>query len=82
MQQKELDDYGDIYRDTEHGEMYIHSPTVNDLRNDLARAGFIINSEQLRSEIANESQRVRDFSDNCRFWIVSKPMKKKLEVRS
>ncbi len=68
-QQPELDEFGDIYRETEFGTMFIHSPDLTEVREDLKTAGFVVEAEMPRSTLANESQRVRDFSDECRFWI-------------
>lgn len=71
-QQRELDEYGDIYRETPHGKMYIHSPELQEIREDLKKAGFVLEVEMPRSTLANEPQRVRAFSDECRFWIARK----------
>lgn len=72
-QQKELDEFGDIYRLTEFGcSMYIHSPERTEIKEDLVSAGFVVEAEMPRSSIAVEPQRVQDFSDECRFWIARK----------
>lgn len=69
LQQHELDEFGDIYRETEWGPMFIHSPNLQDVRDDLKQAGFVIEAEMPRSTLANEPPRVREFADECRFWI-------------
>ena len=71
-QQEELDEFGDIYRETEFGPMYIHSPELQELKQDLRQAGFITELEMPRSKIAKEPPEVRAFSDNCRFWVTRK----------
>ena len=54
-------------------KLYLHVPEIEDLRNDLRNAGFLVLREFLRSKIANESTLVNQFSDECRFWICQKP---------
>jgi hypothetical protein len=39
---------------------------------DLKSTGFIIETDVLRKDIANESDQVRHFSDECRFWVARK----------
>lgn len=72
-QQEELDEFGDLYRPTEFGPMYIHSPELEEIREDLREAGFVVEIESPRSSLANEPLRVREFSDECRFWVAHKP---------
>ena len=47
--------------------------TTSDIRKDLKDAGFLLERDVLRSRVAEESQMVKDFSDECRFWIARKP---------
>jgi hypothetical protein len=51
----------------------MHVPTIGEVEESLERVGFRLEATALRSEIANESPAVREFSDDCRFWIVQKP---------
>jgi SAM-dependent methyltransferase len=70
-----LNEYGDICWDTpEGGQMFIHSPLAEEVRQDLKQAGFRVEWDRLRSAIAVESDLVRDFSDDCRFWVAQKPL--------
>ena len=39
---------------------------------DIEFAGLTYESDTPRSLLANEDAEVRDFSDDCRFWIVRK----------
>ena len=55
------------------GKLYIHVPTREDVLADLRRVGFKLEVDVLRSQLANEPHRVREFSDECRFWIARKP---------
>lgn len=73
-QHPELTDFGDLYFDApEGGMMFIHSASPNEVRRDLKSVGFRVESDALRSNICPEPDRVRDFSDDTRFWIAQKP---------
>lgn len=69
-QQPELDDFGDRFEPTPLGELYIHIPTQAELRDDLKSSGWKIEACVARSTIATESMPVREFSDECLFWVV------------
>lgn len=71
-QKKEIDQYGDLYEPTEYGNMFIHVPTSDEMRKELKSAGFRVEADVLRSQLANEPVRVRTFSDECRFWVAQK----------
>ena len=53
----------------------MHVPTVEEMEALLQRVGFRIEAHAMRSELANEPTAVREFSDDCRFWVVQKPAK-------
>jgi ubiquinone/menaquinone biosynthesis C-methylase UbiE len=67
-----VDDFGDRYAETPHGKMFMHVPTPSEIRQDLKEAGFSVQADALRSSIANEPEKVRHFSDECRFWVAKK----------
>lgn len=67
-----IDDFGDRYEDTPHGKMFMHVPDTQEIRTDLKDAGFSVEADSLRSTIANEREVVRNFSDECRFWVAKK----------
>ncbi len=69
----DLIDFGDRLEDTEMGKLYIHVTTTEEMRADLNEAGWIVEMDSFRSQLANESLLVREFSDECRFWVVRKP---------
>lgn len=69
----ELDDFGDLYNETEHGLMFIHSPRIEEIRADLKSVGFRVECDVWRRQIAKEPPRVTKFADECRFWIAQKP---------
>ena len=64
-----LHELGDRYEDDGLGELYIHVPENDAVRALLKTTGWTPLFDRLRSQIANESQSVRDFSDDCRFWL-------------
>jgi ubiquinone/menaquinone biosynthesis C-methylase UbiE len=73
MQDSRLDDFGDRYEETPLGMLYIHIPSREEIREDIAESGFQYVSDTPRSLLANENSQVREFSDDCRFWIARKP---------
>ena len=73
-QDKDLVDFGDRYEDTDLGKLFIHVPTPQEIRDMAKKAGFRIEADVMRSVVANEPPRVRDFSDDCRFWVLQKPV--------
>ncbi len=72
-QDPDLLDFGDRYEETPLGKLYIHIPTRDEVRAALKEAGFRIDVDVPRSSIAQESIPVREFSDECRFWIAQRP---------
>ena len=74
-QKTELDEFGDRCEPTPHGDLYIHVPTSKEMRAELKAAGFRVEADVLRSRIANESLSVREFSDECRFWVARRPLR-------
>ena len=72
-QQPGLLEFGDMFRDTDLGKLYIHVPSMQEVIGLLKGAGFLVESNVLRSKLANEPLNVREFADDCRFWIALKP---------
>lgn len=68
-----LEDFGDRYEETPLGMLFIHIPTRREIMEDIGWAGFTYENDTPRSLLANEPENVREFSDDCRFWIVRKP---------
>lgn len=66
-------DFGDIIEDTELGLMYIHSASLREVSEQITEVGFELVETCLRSELGNESVETREFSDECRFWVLRKP---------
>ncbi len=55
------------------GGLFIHIPDNTEVRQDLKAAGFKIEKDIIRSRLADEPPAVREFSDQCRFWVARKP---------
>jgi SAM-dependent methyltransferase len=71
-QSASLLEFGDRHFTTSHGTIYIHIPDREEVFEDLAATGFELLETHLRSDLASESAEVREFSEDCRFWIVRK----------
>jgi ubiquinone/menaquinone biosynthesis C-methylase UbiE len=69
-----LEDFGDRYEETPLGMLFIHIPIRSEIKEDITATGFKYESDTPRSLLANENAEVREFSDDCRFWIVRKPI--------
>ncbi len=71
-QDPRLDNFGDIYYKGEHGNIFIHSPSKDEILQLMKEAGFDVIFNATRSSIAEECESVTDFSDDCLFWVVKK----------
>lgn len=74
QQRADLDELGDRAEPTDHGTHFMHVPTVAELESTLHAVGFRLEVSVMRSQLATESKAVEDFSDDCRFWVVQKPV--------
>jgi len=68
-QDKRLLEFGDRYFEDDVGRTFMHLPDRAEVLEDLAAAGWTHEFDAMRAEIAMESQAVREFSDECRFWV-------------
>ena len=73
VQDPRLDEFGDIYYKGDHGNIFIHSPSKDEITQSLAEAGLELIFTDRRSNIATEPACVSDFSDDCIFWVAKKP---------
>ncbi len=71
-QSEHLLEFGDRHFECEQGTIFMHIPDQIEVREDLAATGFELVESHLRSNLASESAEVRDFSDECRFWITKR----------
>lgn len=65
-------EYGDRCVDTPLGELYVHVPTPEEVRALLKDCGFRIEADVPRTHLADEPLEVREFADDCRFWVARK----------
>jgi len=69
-----LVDFGDRYFvDDDHYRVFMHLPDRAEILADLAATGWAHEWDEMRRRIAVESKAVKDFSDECRFWLARKP---------
>lgn len=71
-QDPRLVEFGDRYFAHEHGQTFMHLPVRREILEDLEATGWTSVADHLRDELARERRAVREFSDNCRFWIARK----------
>jgi hypothetical protein len=50
----------------------MHLPDRAEILADLVASGWTHTYDALRKVVAKESRAVRDFSDECRFWVAHK----------
>mgnify|MGYP003648701670 CR=1 len=68
-----LREFGDrYYEDKEIGRTFMHLPVRDEILKDLKATGWTHTYDAMRRNIARESRKVRDFSDECRFWVATK----------
>ncbi|GAB5560854.1 MAG: hypothetical protein SynsKO_25010 [Synoicihabitans sp.] len=73
-QDRRLREFGDRLTVMDHGEVYIHIPTREEVREDITAAGWRCLEDAMRSEISAEPTAVEEFSTDCRFWVLEKPL--------
>ncbi len=71
-QDPRLVEFGDRYFEDEAGRTFMHLPDRREILDDLAVTGWQPTFDAMRTEIAKESRAVRDFSDECRFWVATR----------
>ncbi len=69
-QDPRLVEFGDRYFEEEGtGRTFMHLPDRREILDDLAATGWTHEFDAMRSKLSRESKPVRDFSDECRFWL-------------
>lgn len=71
LQDPRLVEFGDRYFEDEAGRTFMHLPTRTEILEDLAATGWTHTFDEMRRRLAKESKPVRDFSDECRFWVAT-----------
>ncbi len=69
-QNPRLVEFGDRYFTDDNGNTFMHLPDKKEVFEDLAATGWTHVHDRTRNELASETPKVRNFSDNCRFWVV------------
>jgi SAM-dependent methyltransferase len=64
-----LVEFGDRYFTDESGRTFMHLPDRPEILEDLAATGWTHTFDAMRTAVARESRAVREFSDECRFWV-------------
>ena len=71
-QNPRLLEFGDRYFSDDTGNTFMHLPTRAEVLEDMAATGWTHVHDATRNELASETPKVRNFSDNCRFWVARK----------
>jgi len=71
-QNPRLLEFGDRYFTDETGNTFMHLPDRKEVLEDMAATGWTHVRDATRNELASETPKVRNFSDNCRFWVAKK----------
>jgi ubiquinone/menaquinone biosynthesis C-methylase UbiE len=71
-QNPRLLEFGDRYFTDETGNTFMHLPDRKEVYEDMAATGWRHVHDRTRNELASETPKVRNFSDNCRFWVALK----------
>lgn len=69
-QDPRLREFGDRYfEEAGTGRTFMHLPDRREILADLAATGWTHAFDAMRRDVAPESRAVREFSDECRFWV-------------
>jgi SAM-dependent methyltransferase len=68
-QDPRLVEFGDRYFEDEAGRTFMHLPDRAEVLADLAATGWQHAFDAMRTDIVRETRAVREFSDECRFWL-------------
>ena len=71
-QNPRLREFGDRYFSDDNGNTFMHLPNRAEVLEDMAATGWNHVHDRTRDELASETPKVRNFSDNCRFWVARK----------
>ena len=75
MQDERLLEYGDIIVPSlanNEREVFLHIPTKDEVIELIDEADFQLVETFFRSDLFKETQKIKDFSGECRFFIVQK----------
>jgi ubiquinone/menaquinone biosynthesis C-methylase UbiE len=66
-------EFGDRLVESPQGPLFIHIPERDEVLEDLAATGWRYEIDAPRVVLAQETESVRAFADDCIFWIAQKP---------
>jgi SAM-dependent methyltransferase len=72
QQDPALVEFGDRYFEDDLGCTFMHLPNREEILEDLKATGWTHTWDSMRRRISKESRAVREFSDECRFWVASR----------
>jgi SAM-dependent methyltransferase len=76
-QDPRLIEFGDRWFENDlGGRTFMHLPVRTEVLEDLAATGWLPLFDAMRRTLAPESAAVREFSDECRFWLVQASLQK------
>jgi len=64
-----LVEFGDRYFEDDLGRTFMHLPVREEILEDLKATGWTHHWDGMRRRISKEPKAVREFSDECRFWV-------------
>lgn len=68
-----LREFGDRYYEEDGvGRTFMHLPIRSEILADLQATGWKHEFDEMRRRLATEPREVRDFSDECRFWVATR----------
>lgn len=68
-QDPRLVEFGDRYFEDDFGRTFMHLPDRAEILGDLNATGWTPTWDRMRRDLCTEPRSVRDFSDECRFWV-------------
>ncbi len=68
-QDSQLLEFGDRYFSDDTGNTFMHLPDRKEVLDEMTATGWSHVYDSTRNELASETPKVRNFSDNCRFWV-------------
>ncbi len=73
-QDERLYEYGDkiIESEDENRDLFIHFPDREEVLESLSKANLELIEDFYRADLFDENQEVKDFSTECRFWVVKR----------
>ena len=77
IQNSKLYEFGDLIdSEFDNNDSFVHIPKYDEIKSMLEKEKFDILYTQMRKNICNESEKVKKFSGECRFWVAKKQVYK------